>query len=164
MNHYGNTTANYSLEGKSHNKSANRYNADLIDRQKEKNRSKREMLLMRDRLHILNRMSESLNNENKSDTDFSDVKSIKQNKRIKIHNPYMLESETVRKNQVSLNLKDRLNGYPSRNASERQRAKINQTTILNRNRTSKHFGSDEDMPEEFAQYHNIDSAEDEDLE
>lgn len=163
INHYGNISTNYSLD-RDKNRSANRYNEALIKRHKDKNRSKREKIMIRDRLHILDRMSTSLNGDNKSESDFSDARSIKNRNRVKIHNPYMIETKPQKNSQMVLNLKDKLSGKNSRNFSDRTAIRSNNAIfITNPASQLKTFGSDEEMPEEFAQYHNIDSTDVDDL-
>lgn len=79
--HYGNVATDYNTRRLKDNKSANRYNMAAISNQKlslNRNKSKREKSMFRDRLHIIDRVSNSFMNGNTDDaSDFSDIKSIK---------------------------------------------------------------------------------------
>lgn len=144
------------------NKSANRYNEG-----KKKNApnqsliiARREKTMIRDRLHILDRMSNSLNSDDgKSVSDFSDAKSIKHRKiRKKIHDPYMLVVKPPKNGQIVIDLKSKLNTKMTRNNTISNRVKTNPTEI-----NQKELTSDEDLQDSFAQYQNIDIGSKEDL-
>jgi hypothetical protein len=145
------------------NKSANRYNSG-----KKKNApnqslilARREKTMIRDRLHILDRMSNSLNSDDgRSVSDFSDAKSLKNRKLKKkqIHDPYMLVVKPPKSNQVIIDLKNKLNPRITRNDTVSNKVKTKPAKIH-----QKELTSDEDMQDSFAQYQNIDINSREDL-
>jgi hypothetical protein len=71
----GNEITNYSQDRYIKNKSVSRYHDSIFNK---KQSHKRENILREDRLHILERMSNSIKNDNsKLASDFSDARSIK---------------------------------------------------------------------------------------
>ena len=85
--YYGNVSTNHTLKRNKDNRSANRYTNIKLKQNKllkDKEKSRREKSMIKDRLHILDRLSTSLNNEDiKSSTDFSDARSINRKKKLK---------------------------------------------------------------------------------
>ena len=129
-----------------------------------KDKARREKTMIRDRLHILDRMSTSvLNGENESTNDFSDAKSIKNKRKSKIHNPYMLDAKPPKNNKIVLNLKDKLNPQIGRNRSLHKHLHTDNAIFMSKGRGSRDLTSDEDLREDFGQYQNLDSNEEDDL-
>jgi len=87
MNYYGNVSSDYKIQRDAKNKSASRYNdANLKNKLKNSDViSRREKKMIKDRMHILDRMSNScVNDDIQSASDFSDVKSIQHRRKTKV--------------------------------------------------------------------------------
>ena len=114
INYYANipkiSNNRYCLNKSASRKETAKFNVSL------ENRRRREKVLINDRLHILDRMSNSLNSDdNKSTKDFSDAQSIRIKRKPKLYNPYKNS-----KQKVSLNLQTKFNTEMVKNA-ERSR-------------------------------------------
>ena len=112
--------------------------------------------MIKDRLHILDRISNSLNGSDaNSVSDFSDARSIKYKKNKKVLNPYQIESKQLRNNQIVLNLKERLNKHISRNASQRYQQKTNNSIHVPNIREYRKGSKEDENDDDFGQYQNF---------
>ena len=73
----------------------------------------------------------------------------------------MLKQKIKEKNQVILNLKDKLNARISTNSSYRNKLPGGRSVLLTQERVTKEFVSDEDINDDFKQYQTFDSYDEE---
>ena len=109
--------------------------------------------MIKDRLHILDRISSSLNgSDNNSISDFSDARSINQRKPNQVFNPYQINEKQHRKNENVLNLKERLNRRISRNTSQRYKQNLNGPAQIPLNLENNRKYISNEIDEDVAQY------------
>ena len=114
-------------------------------------------MMINDRLHILDRMSQSMNSEdNKPENDFSDVHSIKYKKKNSGYNPYQLRTRPEKKEPV-ININTKVHTQLFKKNIERSRANTGNWGVLYPNKSSKGDESEENMSEDFKQYY-LDSS------